>query len=151
VRSATLLLALAVVSTLAAPLPPVSPLKRDRRAIQGEWVCDHSVHSGFLYKPDDIGASVRGGRIAFTTRGEVFSTWAFSLDPGQGPGRLDLRQEAAPTEFRSLLRSGGTLIGVYRVDRDWLALSVIGKGGVRPSDLKGHKDGEELWVFTRKR
>jgi uncharacterized protein (TIGR03067 family) len=114
-RSAAVL-PLVLAAIAAAPVPVDDLLKRDMKAIQGDWVCDYITNSKGVEKTPEAGVSVRGERLSFTVRGAVLETWAFTLDPTKEPKRIDLRKESRLKDGDDLRSGDWALRGVYRVE-----------------------------------
>jgi uncharacterized protein (TIGR03067 family) len=164
-RSATLLLlAMVVVSTLAAPLPfpkPPKPAAPDLKALQGEWEMVGLTYSGRQeIGPVRVTLRVSGERLTFllhrvaiasllSEEGKPMTDWTVTLDPKKAPREMDLR----PIGGAMTDRLGPTVRAVYRLEGDSLTISrfLRSKGGERPTDFEGQKDGEWMEVYKRKR
>jgi uncharacterized protein (TIGR03067 family) len=142
-RPALALLLVLSAATAAPLLFPKPSCKADAAPLQGEWEAIHGRIGGGEVDGCRLTLRVKGHRLSFFVDGEWDTTWDVTLDLKATPSRISLGLVAAPEPPPST-----TLLGVFRREGDTLTLCFADK---RPTDLKGHRDGEESWVFKRKR
>jgi uncharacterized protein (TIGR03067 family) len=140
-RTALLLVSVAVASALAAPLPFPKKARGDAelKAWQGVWVGSRVLPRGGRGVETDL--VVKGDEMNIVYRGEVTSTWRFTLDPSRSPKAMDMHRVFSTSGVGNL-----TFLAVYRLEGDTLMFTY---GTERPAEVVQKELG--AYVFKRKK
>lgn len=140
-----LLVALALTSFTAAPVPKADPAKDAKAALQGEWKPVTVISKGVdeTKKSNEWGRAVISGDT-FTIRAEkkdvIVAT--ITIDHNATPKTFDLK---TLDEGRELV-----IKGIYKLEKDQLTLCFGIGGGDRPKEFKSEEDSDiRLVVLER--
>jgi uncharacterized protein (TIGR03067 family) len=136
---------LLIVSALALGAPAAKdPPKKDPATIVGEWVGEKALAGG-----KDLPAPAGGVVFEFTKDGKAVIREGpkppepadYKADPSKDPAEIDLTPGAAAKT--------GTLLGIYRVEKDTLTVC-FAVAGARPTKFES-PDGSATLLMTFKR
>ena len=140
-----LVVALAIASFVAAPIPKASPEKEALAAFQGEWKMVEFVKGGEAETKEELEGSkvvAAGDKLTITAGKRKSEELTFTLDPKSEPAVIDLKPLKASKEV--------IVKGIYKLEKDKLTICFGLNASERPKEFKSDQDSKTgMFVLER--
>jgi uncharacterized protein (TIGR03067 family) len=139
---------LAAALLLVAAEPAADANKKDREAMQGDWVAASLVSDGEKQSDDEAQTRFR------TVKGDAYTVYAFDKPIGKGTFTLDATRKPKTIDARpeGAAKDAPPLLGIYEIDGDTFRACFAASGKERPKDFACKAgSGHTLTVWKREK
>lgn len=134
--------ALAVV-VLSSQAPAADAVKGERKALGGTWQAtayDQGNNKNYDRLVKGMSWTFDGDKLSWSLEGKAELQGTYTIDPGQKPKRIDLRDEKGKHDC----------LGVYELDGDTLKLRFQATRDGRPKALESEKGAKRFFITFKR-